>query len=200
MKFESTLTMMLSTAVVLAIASFTPSSVRAQESQPDATTSVKVSPSTGVAGILVTKANACPNVACASGDTCVFNIITGTTTSFSRFGAGLGKATLLGCMVTNTTSAVPVASGATAGSATTCAPATGTITLTQNSKAAGTALLAFAGDLCTLPTSNSKQTLNAGYVLTVSNIKNLNSATGNLSAGFDTGTGIGDASFSGTKD
>ena len=134
---------------LLATVSLMPSGGWAQDSQSDAAAAVKVSPATGIAGILVTTASSCPNVACETGDTCQFNLITGTSTNFSRFGATLGKASLLGCVAINQNTGVSVGSGASGD--TNCFPATGTVILTQNSKAAGAVTIAFAGNVCELP-------------------------------------------------
>ena len=182
---------------IAATVSFMPSRGWSQE-QADAAAVTKVNPSTGVAAIAVAKALSCPNVACESGDTCTFETLIGSAQSFSRFGAGLGKATILACTAINTTTAVSVGSGANGD--TTCSPATGTVIFTQSSKAAGTITLAFAGNVCTLPTAPTKQVLNAAYILTGTTIKNFNSASGNVTAGYDTVTGLGDLSFQGTKD
>ncbi len=183
---------------LLATVSLMPSGGWAQDSQSDAAAAVKVSPATGIAGILVTTASSCPNVACETGDTCQFNLITGTSTNFSRFGATLGKASLLGCVAINQNTGVSVGSGASGD--TNCFPATGTVILTQNSKAAGAVTIAFAGNVCELPTAPTKQVLDGAYIVTGSTIKNLNSGSGSISAGYDTVTGVGDLSFQGVKD
>jgi hypothetical protein len=192
---------MIFSAAVLAVVNFAPSRVWAQDSQSDAATAVKVNPSTGIAAIVVASATACVNVACETGDTCKFQTFVGAAQSFTRFGAGLNKATLLACMAINTTNTVSVGSGSSGNSS--CSPTTGTILLTSTAKAGGIVTLGFAGQVCTLPTDPHKQVLNAAYVLTASTDTKVASAQGNVTAGYDAGaggTGLGELSFSGSRD
>jgi hypothetical protein len=192
---------MVLSAAVLTMVSLAPSRGWAQDSQSDATASVKINPSTGVAAITVAPAIACPNIACASGDTCKFETFLGTSQSFTRFGAGLSKATLAACVVINETNAVTIGSGVSGN--TECSPSTGTVILTSSAKKNPSVVtLAFAGQVCTVATSATKQILNGIYVLTASTDSKIASASGNLAVSYDTATnpGPGDASFSGTRD
>jgi hypothetical protein len=157
-------------------------------------------PSTGIVSITVASALSCPNIACASGDTCTFQTFTGAAQSFTRFGAGLNKATLLACMVIDHTSGVK--NGNTGLVDTTCDPATGTIVLTTSSKSGVGVTIAFAGTVCTLPApgATTKEVLNSAYILSASTDKSIASAQGNFTAGYDIVSNQGSAAFSGTRD
>ena len=159
----------------------------------------KIAPSTGVATVVVASALSCPNVACQTGDTCTFMTFTGAAQSFTRFGSGLSKATILGCVAIDANSFVSIGSGA--GGDTGCSGATGTFILTSTSKAGGLVTLAYAGQVCTLPTDPTRQTLRGAYVATGSSDKAITSAEGQVNAGFTfNGTvGAGGISFNGSR-
>jgi hypothetical protein len=164
-----------------------------------AQTAVKVNPSTGIAEFTATSALSCPQVACEGGDTCSFVLIAGSGSSFTRFGPLLTKATFLGCVAINTTNAVSVGSAAS-GVDTTCAPATGSLVLTASSKAAPSVSLAFAAQVCTLPTDLNKQVLFGAYILTGTTDKKIASAAGSIAAGYDVSTHAGELAFQGSRD
>ena len=156
-----------------------------------------IKPSTGIAEVVVASAKSCTNVFCETGDSCTFETFIGAAQTFTSFGSGLSKATLLGCIAINTTDVVSVGSGANAES--TCAPATGTFILTSTAKAGGIVTLGYAGQVCTLPTDANKQVLSGAYILTASTVKQVTSASGQVNSGYSIKTGNGAVAFNGDK-
>jgi hypothetical protein len=193
MKFRS-FSIMITLVAMLAVISYTPSRSWAAASTTRA--------STGIGDVVVASALSCPNISCPTGDTCSFQTLTGTASTFTRFGAALSKANVVACLVINTT--VTSANGnngtPSPGGDAVCSPASGTAVITATGKSGQAVNIAFAGEACTnaVPLAAHKTLVDTAYVITASTTTGVSTGQGSLTMAFDSVLKAGAFSFSGT--
>jgi hypothetical protein len=167
--------------------------------EANATKASRTRPATGVGDVVAAAALSCPNILCPTGKVCSFQTLTGTFSSFSRFGALRNKSNVLACVVINDSDTL--ANGNNGSSDSVCSPASGTAAITGNGKSGKGVTIAFSGSACTNAVTAATTTLlNTSYVITASTTKGITTGQGLFSAAFDTALKTGSFSFNGTTD